>query len=101
MCHDGAGSSANPDASGYYLSFSGDSVYAPDNPAAFNHLQAYRKLGDSLEDLGALAVDASAGNVFIQYNDARGHLVKWSSRIPGGPFTIEERDNLFLSQFFD
>jgi hypothetical protein len=101
MCHDGAGLSANPDASGYYLSFSGDSFYAPDNPAAFNHLQAYRKLGDSLEDLGALAVDASAGNVFIQYNDARGHLVKWSSRIPGGPFTIQERDNLFLSHFFD
>lgn len=53
------------------------------------------------DDIGALAVDISSGEVFIQANDARGHLTRLTPDPDSASYQPFIRENAFLRGFFD
>lgn len=55
----------------------------------------------SVEDIGAIAVDTSAGEVFIQTNDARGHVAKLKPDAETLRYQTVRYDGMFLHRFFD
>ncbi|MEY4631997.1 MAG: hypothetical protein RIQ81_2117 [Pseudomonadota bacterium] len=55
----------------------------------------------TVDDIGALAVDVSSGDVFIQANDARGRVIKLKPEEDAGSYQTVLRENVFLRGFFD
>lgn len=55
----------------------------------------------SKEDIGAISVDPATGEVFLQYNDARGRVLKMTPSGDGGSYSIMERINHFLNGVLD
>jgi hypothetical protein len=53
------------------------------------------------EDIGALSIDPESGEVFLQYNDARGRVLKMTPSGDGSSYSIMERMNLFLKGVLD